>query len=125
MSIENAARARRFRETLWFKRGDVAPPPPTATDLEGVPADAVDPLEALPLEERYRDDGSVTADDSKLYSLRTGMSQRLPVVAPPADARGVSERELIGEMRAARGWLVLSIGVVVTILTGAALIVAT
>jgi hypothetical protein len=125
MSIETAARARRFRETLWFKRGDVAPPPPAATDLEGAPADAVDPLEALPLEERYRDDGSVTADDSKLYSLRTGVSQQLPAVAPPVDARGVSERELIGELRASRGWLMLSLGVLVTVLAGTTLLVVT
>src|SRR5262245_61058098 len=105
MSIENAARARRFRETLWFKRGDLPPPAPTA-DAEAAPAD---PIETLPLEDRYRDDGSVTSDDSKLYSLRTGMSQRLPAVAPPADARGISERELIGEMRGSRTWLLFSI----------------
>ena len=119
MSIENAARARRFRETLWFKRGDLPPPAPTGSDTEAEPADAV---EALPLEERYRDDGSVTADDSRLYSLRTGVSQQLPVVAPPAHARGVSERELIGEMRGARGWLMFSIAAVVTVLTGAAML---
>ena len=124
MTIENAARSRRFRETLWFKRGDAAPPPPSPADLEGAADPSVDPIE-LPLEDRYRDDGSVTADDSKLYSLRTGVSQQLPAVAPPIDARGVSERELIGEMRGARGWLMLSLGVAVTVLAGAALLVVT
>jgi hypothetical protein len=64
----------------------------------------------------------VTADDSKLYSLRTGMSQKLPAVpAPPADAHGISEREIVGEMRGSRVWLAATIAVVIAVLVAALL----
>ncbi len=50
-----------FRETLWFKRGEL--------DDEVTP---------LPLEDRYLDDGQVTSMDSFEWGVRTGETRRLP-----------------------------------------------
>jgi hypothetical protein len=93
---EASSGSNNFRETLWFKKGDVdqmvaearaklAAPGPAAGPTE-VPAAAVEPgkpvpsadsgptnvAEAKPLEDRYLDDGTVTVDDREKFSLRSG-----------------------------------------------------
>ena len=50
-----------FRETLWFKRGEL--------DEEATP---------LPIEDRYLDDGQVSSMDSFEWGVHTGETRRLP-----------------------------------------------
>jgi hypothetical protein len=60
-----------FRETLWFKRGELTGP---------VGEEAPVPL---PIEDRYVDDGSVFASDSLQFGLHTGETCKLPQDLPP------------------------------------------
>ena len=76
----------KFRETLWFKRGETDEP---AVD-ESVPQDC-----QRPVEDRYLDDGSVTNADRDAYSVRTGATQWVPRVevlaSDPIDVALVAE----------------------------------
>jgi hypothetical protein len=56
-----------FRETLWFKRGEFAEP---------VGEDAPVPL---PIEDRYADDGTIYAEDSRQFGLHCGETCRIQV----------------------------------------------
>ena len=68
-----------FRETLWFKKGELdaqlaqAEEPsleaPLSEGPKGVPEDE------RPLSERYADDGSLSREEAKQYSLRTGRTE--------------------------------------------------
>ena len=55
-----------FRETNWFKRGEL---------VDVLPAD--DSVE-LPIEDRYLDEGNTTYTDSALYGVHTGETTRIP-----------------------------------------------
>jgi hypothetical protein len=84
-----------FSETMWFKKGDAD----VSADGDELPAE-------LPLEERYLDDGTLTADDNRRYGLRTGTTVRMRAVdAAPSPRAAVSERELVHEMMAPRAWI--------------------
>ncbi|MDQ3336146.1 MAG: hypothetical protein M4D80_13335 [Myxococcota bacterium] len=69
----------KFRETLWFKKGlpdpslpDAGRPDADLPDANLPDAPAADSLR--PLEDRYTDDGSVTAADVEELSLNTPAS---------------------------------------------------
>jgi hypothetical protein len=81
---------RSFRETLWFKKGE-------ATEDETVP---------LPVEDRYADDGTVSREDSQLFSVHTGGTQYMrPVVVEHEEVPG-DLVALVGDLkRARRGWI--------------------
>jgi hypothetical protein len=100
-----------FRETLWFKKGDVeqmvaeakakaaaAAPAGKARPDVAAPVDL--PVEdAKPLEDRYLDDGSVTVDDRKKFSLRSGgTATGLPTVGGSMPGERMSETEMLNEM---------------------------
>lgn len=82
-------RLKRFRDTLWFKRG--------ALDDEArrsaAPGEAASPTAAdlLPVEDRYLDDGSVTHEDSVQFSVHTGRTQAVPRVAVEPLAAGAKD----------------------------------
>ena len=70
----------KFRDTLWFKKGVTNPGQPGAPDADPAGADLPDAPAAdslRPLEDRYNDDGSLTAADIEEHSLRT------PAIIPP------------------------------------------
>jgi hypothetical protein len=75
-----------FRETLWFKKGELDSltadlEEPMAPEAQG-PTDV--PEEERPLSERYVDDGSISGEEARKYSLRTGKTEmNLPVVRDP------------------------------------------
>ncbi|MEO8703532.1 MAG: hypothetical protein ABI867_26020 [Kofleriaceae bacterium] len=87
----------RVRETLWFKMGEQAASPQPANDEAPTAPE-------LPIEERYADDGSVTATDQANYSVKTGTTSYVPVIAdadaPPADDSHLDS--LVGEMKRGR-----------------------
>jgi hypothetical protein len=96
-----------FRETLWFKQGDVdqmvadARAKLDASRAKGTPAPEpeVPVAETKPLEERYRDDGSLSVEDRKKYSLRQGAtSAALPTVGGVVPGDRMSAEEMMGEI---------------------------
>ena len=109
-----------FRETLWFKQGDVEQMVAEAkAKLQGGKSTAdVPPLtgdDARPLEDRYVDDGSVTVEDRKKFSLRTGgTSASIPASEVPVPGEEhIDEKEMVGEISGGRRTLILIIAAVV------------
>jgi Protein kinase domain len=106
-----------FRETLWFKKGDVEQMVAEAK-AKAASAAAVGRAEAngaaelppedghgdghedgKPLEDRYLDDGSVTVEDRKKFSLRAGgTAASVPVVAASMPGDRMSESEMFNEI---------------------------
>ena len=83
--------ATKFRETMWFKMGEAPEPVETDGD-EGEPSATV---AMLPIEDRYT--GEVTAQDSKMFSLRTGTTEYVPLIANGDD--DVSMDALVRELK--------------------------
>ncbi len=110
-----------FRETLWFKQGDVeqmvaeakAKMQATGKPPSEGPIGAED---ARPLEDRYVDDGSVTVEDRKKFSLRTGgTSTSVPAVGSEVPGQKIDEREIVGEISGGRRTLILVIAAIVVL----------
>jgi hypothetical protein len=108
-----------FRETLWFKQGDVeqmvadakAKLQATGKPVAEGPVVAED---ARPLEDRYVDDGSVTVEDRKKFSLRTGgTATAMPTAGSAVPGEKMDEREIVGEISGGRRTLILVIAAVV------------
>jgi hypothetical protein len=110
-----------FRETLWFKKGDVEQMVAEAkAKAAGVrtetPSGSHDvPVEdAKPLEDRYVDDGSVTVEDRKKFSLRAGAtSAGVPVVGGAMPGERMSDAEMINEIGGKRTRVIAFAGVAV------------
>jgi hypothetical protein len=110
-----------FRDTLWFKKGELdAQAAQAAADERSVGNDlAHDKSDMLPIDERYKDDGTVSRSDKEKYSLRTGATaghnaMRDPAVSASMSTK-VSEDALIGEMKGGRNvvFAIIAIGVIV------------
>ena len=101
----------KFRETLWFKKGELdaeaaakaAPDDPAAVDL-------------LPVEDRYTDDGSLCAGDSVSFGLHTGHTQHIAMMlerGASGDSRcdGVDAvPALVGELKRGRRRILAALG---------------
>ncbi len=100
------AASRQFRETLWFKKGTLD----SAPAADGPEAR---PVDTLPVEDRYLDDGTVTREDSQMFSVRTGSTQFVPriveTVSLPHDGLPV----LVSEMKRGRRAMLAVIGAAV------------
>ena len=105
----------KFRETMWFKKGDldaqaaIAAAEERARTGKDVTGDKAD---SKPMDERYNDDGSITRGDKEKYSLRTGATQMMAAIKDDKRATGsskISEDALIGEMKGGRQWILLAI----------------
>jgi len=116
VSAAEAAPRRAFRETAWFKKGELE------EEAEGVSGHSDDPTagaSALPAEV---DEGRLTVEDHKRLSLRTGRTEAMAAVKASVDLPGdhMSEAELLAEVDSSRKWLVASgIGVAVVVLIAA------
>jgi hypothetical protein len=93
-----------FRVTLWFKRGELDAPDPD----DDAPTDR-----ERPVEDRYRDDGSVTGSDVVAYSVRTGDTQHVPLCDALGEAPSESAGDvacLVGDLQRGRGAVMAAIG---------------
>ncbi len=110
-----------FRETLWFKKGDVDQMVADAKAKQaasGKPAaeEELPTDDARPLEDRYVDDGSVTTEDRKKFSLRTGRtSTAVPAVGSSIPGEQMDERELVQEIGRGRRTAILVVAAVVIV----------
>ena len=101
-----------FRETLWFKKGlldaAAAASPEGGTAAEGGTADAGAPSSTLlPVEDRYLDDGSLTRQDERELSLRTGTTRHISVIeTPPPRGAGGPVDVLVDDLKRGRGKLI-------------------
>jgi hypothetical protein len=90
----------RFRETLWFKKGnDVAPEQPETGDSE------------RPIEDRYDDDGSISLLDHAQFSVVTGTTQPVRIFKKTeADDADKTMQMVVGQMKRGRGKVYAMIG---------------
>jgi hypothetical protein len=121
------AKGNAFRETLWFKRGDVehmiAEARAKIASPEGKAPEAPSPEEALPIEDRYVDDGSVTTDDRKKFSLRAGnTSAAMPAVKGRVPGERMSDEDVIREVSSSRKVVVILVATVVVLAAAAAVL---
>jgi hypothetical protein len=94
-----------FRETMWFKLGEQAAPPPDDGDAPS----AVE----RPVEDRYLDDGTVTREDSAVFGIHTGYTQCLRPICDTHSSGALDEPELavlVHEMKRKPGSVVAAIG---------------
>ncbi len=109
----------KFRETMWFKKGELdeqmaQQPPPKEGEEER-------PEDTRGIDERYADDGTLSAEDRKKHSLRTGATQMMPAIkVAPGGAlpgEGMSATDIAKEFQTGRKWLwvVVAVGVVIAI----------
>jgi serine/threonine-protein kinase len=108
----------KFRETMWFKKGDLDAQAAVdaAEERERTGKDASkDKADSMPIDQRYQDDGSISRGDKEKYSLRTGATQMMTAIKEDPKASGsmakVSEDALIGEMKGGRGPIFIAIAV--------------
>ena|SRR5258706_8730571 len=103
-----------FRETLWFKKGLLD------AEQASAPAAADDDLhpraaDLLPIEDRYVDDGSVSLEDSKQFSVHTGCTEFVPVIAATGTSvEGVAP--LVDDLKRGRRTALALIGASMTVL---------
>lgn len=106
----------RFRETLWFKKGNDDAEAAQKRKKRGT----LDPggVDLLPVEDRYQDDGTLTAVDTAQWSVKTGVTQ---AISPLSDAElanlgavahgtDVHAKVLVTEMKVGRGKVFAMIG---------------
>ena len=97
---------------MWFKKGelDAAAAEAAAVERERTGKDVDrDKADSLPMDERYKDDGSISHGDKDKYSLKTGGTQMMPALRNKTDAAKVSEDQLINEMKAGRGKYIVAV----------------
>lgn len=113
-SVEDDAAKGKFRETMWFKKGDLDTQAAILAADErsrtGKDADG-DKVDSMPIDERYKDDGSLTRGDKERYSLRTGATQTLQALRPEGtdSHMNVSPDALIGEMKGGRTKIIVGV----------------
>ena len=102
-----------FRETLWFKKGELDAA--AAQDPEGPGA-----ADLLPIEDRYRDDGSVASTDTASFGLHSGQTQTIESLKQTRQVERVGAsappRELIGQLKAGRLPVIAAIAASVLVL---------
>jgi len=113
-----------FRDTLWFKKGELdAQAAQNAAEERAVGNElAHDKADMLPIDERYKDDGTLSRSDKEKYSLRTGATAAHNALRDSAVSASmsnkVSEDALIGELKGGRNLVfgIIAIAVIVVAL---------
>jgi hypothetical protein len=89
----------KFRETLWFKKGELDARH-AAEAAEGGDDLAPGAADLLPVEDRYRDDGSLSRTDSHAFGVHSGTTSWIRQTSGSGVAAGgYGEEELVREMR--------------------------
>ena len=91
----------KFRETLWFKKGELDARE-AARAAEGDDDLAPAAVDLLPVEDRYRDDGSLSRTDSYSFGIHTGNTAWLKQVDDASIGAAVAayaERDMVKEMK--------------------------
>jgi hypothetical protein len=126
-----------FRETLWFKKGDVdqmvadarakleavanAQKASVAVAESGPHPEDAKPLEK-PLEDRYVDDGTVTVEDHQKFSLRSSPnSTGMPARGGSIPGERMSEDEILDEIGGGKRLIIIAIVVAVIAVLGGVL----
>ncbi|HEU5190272.1 MAG TPA: hypothetical protein VFX14_11330, partial [Methylomirabilota bacterium] len=119
---EGSGKQGAFRETLWFKKGDVdqmvaeAKAKMAAGKMTPGEGSEALPEDVRPIEDRYVDDGTVTTEDRKKFSLRTGgTAVSLPAVGSSLPGEKMSEHEVIDEIAGSRRTKILVVSAVVAV----------
>ena len=92
----------------WFKKGELDAEAAHAAAAERARTGkdgANDKTDHLPIDERYKDDGSLSRSDKEKYSLRTGGTTMTKAVRDSGSNKAVgkvSEDDLINEMKSGR-----------------------
>jgi hypothetical protein len=122
---DDGAAKGKFRETMWFKKGDLDAQAAVSAAEERAKTGkdaATDKADSLPIDERYKDDGSISRGDKEKYSLRTGATQMMAAVTDKGGTSTsmakVSEDALIGEMKGGRNKIFVILGIAAVILIG-------
>jgi len=104
----------KFRETMWFKKGELDA---AAAEKAAKEKDGEQTADSLPMDERYTDDGSITRGDKEKYSLRTGGTSMMSSVKNASGSSSrVSEDSLIDEMKGGRNIVFIGIAVAVVVI---------
>jgi hypothetical protein len=91
----------KFRETLWFKKGELDAREATRA-AAGEDDLAMDAVDLLPREDRYRDDGSLTRTDSHTFGVHTGKTRFVGTIqggSIDAAVAAYAERDMVAEMK--------------------------
>ena len=112
---EKKAQKGKFRETMWFKKGELDAAAAEAAAQNPEASGGQDKADSLPMEDRYSDDGTITTSDAARYSLKTGHTGAMPAMRDGAPSGQVSERELIGEMKGGNRNLII-VGVILLLI---------
>lgn len=120
----------KFRETMWFKKGALDEAAAEAAEAERQRAggksnpNLADKADSMPIDQRYEDDGTITAGDKQKFSLKTGHTSMMTAMKED-DAKSihgdVSEDDLIGEMKGGRGKIIAMIIIGLLLLGGVVL----
>lgn len=104
-----------FRETMWFFKGEVE------SNMAETGADAAPaaPVEATPQElaAKYTDDGSLTDDEARRLSLRTGKTQMMQQVRIPSGqvpGEKMAAEDFISEMNRGRK-IAIALGILIAV----------
>jgi hypothetical protein len=91
----------KFRETLWFKKGEQDA---QARDEAVAAGDLLAPnaVDTLPIEDRYEDDGTVNASDSQVFGIHTGTTEYIPKARHSAFEIEVNEHAMVGDLKRGR-----------------------
>jgi hypothetical protein len=113
----------KFRETLWFKKGEQDA---KARDEAVAAGDLLAPsaIDTLPIEDSYEDDGTVNSADSQVFGIHTGTTEYIP--KPPRHSAfeiEVNEHAMVGDLKRGRfkvlfamGGVAVAIAVAVTLM---------
>lgn len=112
-----AANKGKFRETMWFKKGELDEAAAAAA-ATSKPEDRVsDKVDLMEMDVRYNDDGTITKQDQERLSLRTGATMMMEAVPTHNVAsHQVSERDLVSEMTGGRNKILAGLGILAVVI---------
>ena len=94
----------KFRETMWFKKGELAAARAESGSVEVAPEEDLAEAagDSLPIDDRYQDDGTLAPHDSMTFGLHTGRTTSMARIPAAAATSDVTEEFLLSELTWAR-----------------------